>query len=222
MSVFRKMRPDDRPVDSRSLALSLALLLAACSQGHNETLASSTNDSVPVEDAGLPLRVRQEQSKTEARVASDVASPSPSAAAMITLEGLGDLRIGKAVPKNGSWAERGAQTKDACRTVSSPEFPGVYAIVTDGAVRRITVGRRSNVKLLEGIGTGATEHVARKSFAGFREEAHKYEKAPAKYLSAPNASSGSPALRFEIGGDGRVTMMHVGTAPVLNYVEGCA
>ncbi len=222
MSAFRKMRPDDRPINSRSLALGLALLLAACSQGHNETLASSTHDSVPVENAGLPLPVRQEHSKTEARVASNVASPSRSAASKITLEGLGDLRIGKAVPKNGPWAERGAQTSDACRTVSSPEFPGVYAIVTDGAVRRITVGQRSNVRLMEGFGAGATEREVRKSFAGFLEEAHKYQKAPAKYLSAPNASSGSPALRFEIGGDGRVTMMHVGTAPVLNYVEGCA
>lgn len=51
---------------------------------------------------------------------------------------------------------------------------------------------------------------------------HKYEEAPAKYLTAPNVASGEPALRFEIGRDGKVSLIHVGTMPVLGYVEGCA
>ena len=34
--------------------------------------------------------------------------------------------------------------------------------------------------------------------------------------------SGDPALNFEIGRDGKVSIVHVGTAPVLQYVEGCA
>ena len=58
-------------------------------------------------------------------------------------------------------------------------------------------------------------------FAGFRAEPHKYEDAPAKYLTAPNAASGDVALRFEIGHDGKVSLIHVGMAPVLYYVEGC-
>jgi hypothetical protein len=41
-------------------------------------------------------------------------------------------------------------------------------------------------------------------------------------LTAPNAASGDPALRFEIGADGKVSLIHVGTMPVLGYVEGCA
>ena len=57
---------------------------------------------------------------------------------------------------------------------------------------------------------------------GFREEPHKYVDAPAKYLTAPNADSGGPALRFEIGQDGKVSLIHVGLMPVLAYVEGCA
>ena len=51
---------------------------------------------------------------------------------------------------------------------------------------------------------------------------HKYGAAPAKYLTAPNAPSGDSALRFEIGSDGKVSLIHVGTMPVLAYVEGCA
>ena len=141
---------------------------------------------------------------------------------ILTLEGLGDLVIGKPVPSGSSWGVRGAQASDECRTLSSPDFPGVYAIVEDGSVRRITVGQRSTIKLAEGIGVGATEAEAKKWFPSFRVEPHKYEAAPAKYLTAPNAPSGDSALRFEIGSDSKVSLIHVGTMPVLGYVEGCA
>ena len=84
------------------------------------------------------------------------------------------------------------------------------------------MGQRSDVKLFEGVGVGSTEQAVNGAFPGFRSEPHKYEAAPAKYLTAPNAASGGPALRFEIGADGKVKLMHVGTMPVLGYVEGCA
>ncbi|WP_062114002.1 hypothetical protein [Sphingobium herbicidovorans] len=155
-------------------------------------------------------------------VTADTSPASPADPKVLALEGLGDLMIGEPVPKGSGWAERGAQIGDACRTVTSPDYPGAYAIVTDGKVQRITLGQRSPAKLAEGIGVGASEADVRKWFAGFREEPHKYEEAPAKYLTAPNASSGSSALRFEIGHDGKVKMIHVGLMPVLAYVEGCA
>lgn len=154
--------------------------------------------------------------------ASSSASPAPAAAATLALEGLGDLRIGQAIPAGSRFAERGAQASDTCRIVSSPDYPGVYAIVEGGKVRRITLGERSTVKLAEGIGVGASEAEVRQSFAGFREAPHEYAEAPAKYLTAPNAASGDPALRFEIDADRRVSLIHVGTVPVLGYVEGCA
>ncbi len=155
-------------------------------------------------------------------------APTPAPAAtpsaptkVIGLEGLGDLKIGQPVPAGGTWAERGAQTGDACRTVSSPDYPGVYAIVEQGKVQRITVGQRSDVKLVEGVGVGSTEKDVKSWFGGFREEPHKYQDAPAKYLTAPNAASGDPAVRFEIGTDGKVSLIHVGVMPALGYVEGC-
>jgi hypothetical protein len=126
------------------------------------------------------------------------------------------------VPAGGSWASRGAQASDSCTTISSNDYPGVYAIVTDDKVQRITVGQRSDVKLAEGIGIGATEADVKKWFAGFREEPHKYEAAPAKYLTAPNAKPGESALRFEIKADGKVGLIHVGEMPTLAYVEGCS
>ncbi len=204
-------------------ALALGLALAACSsepEVANDTLPANITQDVP------PVAATPAPSPTPS--VSPAPEPSPSPTAMpapgktLALEGLGDLRIGEAVPRGSGWAERGAQIDGACRTVSSPDFPGVYAIVTDGRVRRITIGERSDVTLVEGIGVGSSERDVRKWFAGFRAEPHQYESAPAKYLTAPNAASGDPALRFEIGADRKVSLIHVGTMPVLGYVEGCA
>ena len=141
---------------------------------------------------------------------------------VLALEGLGDLAIGKAVPATSNWAEHDGQVPGGCRTLSSPDHPGVYAIAEGGLVQRITAGQRSTVKLAEGLGVGAIEAEVKKWFPSFRVEPHKYEAAPAKYLTAPNAPSGDSALRFEIGTDGKISLIHVGTMPVLAYVEGCA
>ncbi len=149
-------------------------------------------------------------------------SSQSSTTNLLTLEGLGELRIGKPIPVGSKWAELDTQISDTCRTVSNPDYPATYAIVEDNIVRRITVSQGSNVRLVENIGVGSSEKEVGDSFGGFRKEPHKYQAAPAKYLTAPNASSGEPALRFEIGGDGKVDLMHVGTMPVLIYVEGCA
>lgn len=190
-------------------ATALALTLAACSRE-------------PAAEPAAPVATG---------AAEVTAAPSPTAAASIapvdssdvlTLEGLGALKVGQAVPADSGWAERGAQASDTCRTVTSPDVPGVYAIVEGGLVRRISVGQRSDVKLVEGIGVGASEDEVNAAFPGFRSEPHKYVEAPAKYLTAPNAASGDPALRFEIGADGKVSVMHVGVEPQLRYVEGCS
>jgi hypothetical protein len=189
--------------------LTSALLLAACSPEATPAGNVATSEAVPAPSA----------TPSPAAVAS--ASPSATAKA-IGLDGLGDLRIGEAVPAGSDWQSRGAQASDQCTIVTSTAYPGVYAILEGGRVRRITVGKRSDVKLVEGIGVGSPEADVRKWFAGFRETPHKYEEAPAKYLTAPGAEKGGPALRFEIGRDGRVALIHVGTMPALGYVEGCA
>jgi hypothetical protein len=206
----------------RPLALTLILALAACSPGSEGSNATAPERGEPAKaDAPAPPVPTQTKGKVEP-AKPDEASTRPVAAEVIGLEGLGSLRIGQAPPRGGSWAERGAQTGGPCRTISSQSYPGVYAIVSDGKVQRITVSRRSDVRLAEGIGVGATERDVKKWFGGFREEPHKYEDAPAKYLTAPNAASGGPAVRFEIGRDGKVSLIHVGTMPVLGYVEGCS
>ena len=201
----------------RTLALAAALTLAACSPAPTE---APQNDTAAANAA--VETVPPSETATEAPLPSPTPSPGTAADTVLALEGLGDLKLGEAVPAGSSWAERGAQQSDACRTVSSPDFPGAYAIVTEGKVRRITIGQRSDVKLVEGIGVGAREADVKAAFPGFRETPHKYVAAPGKYLTAPGADRADPALRFEIGEDGRVSLIHVGTMPVLGYVEGCS
>ena len=196
-------------------AASIAALILATGACSREP--SSDAASAPATAPAGPV------SQPAPAVAAEVTAPATNASSkVLALEGLGALRIGQPVPSGGSWASRGAQISDTCQTVTSPDYPGVYAIVTDGQVRRITVGQRSDVKLVEGIGVGATEQAVNGAFPGFRSEPHKYQSAPAKYLTAPNAASGDPALRFEIGADGKVKLIHIGMAPVLGYVEGCS
>ena len=151
---------------------------------------------------------------------SPVGAPADSAPEQVLrLEGLGDLAIGAPVPDGSSFAERGAQVPGSdCHTISSPDYPGVYAIASGGEVRRITVGD-SPVRLVEGIGPGSTIDEVLAAFPGFVESPHKYVEAPASYLTQPGRE---PRLRFEIGSDGKVQLVHVGLMPELGYVEGCA
>lgn len=195
------------------LLVAVAFTIAACSPEHSAT---------PDTDSAKPMN--ENNTINGNKVAPTPATPSVGASSsnVLTLEGLGDLLIGRAVPAGSKWTERGAQASDACRTISSPDYPGVYAITEQGKVRRITAGQNSVVKLIENMRVGSTEKEVLESFPGFRAEPHKYVASPAKYLTAPNAASGDPAVRFEIGADGKVSLIHVGMMPVLGYIEGCA
>lgn len=205
-----------------TLALGATLAIGACSSPERPP-GSNTSESVmtevPSNAASVGKAAKADAGSGKARSAAATERGNPK---VLRLEGLDDLEIGRPVPKGSAWAEHGAQESEGCRTLSSPDFPGAYAIVQDGAVRRISVGQRSGLKLIEGIGVGSSEKDVLAAFPGFRSEPHKYVEAPGKYLTAPNAAGGDVALRFEIGLDRKVTMMHVGTMPVLGYVEGCS
>ncbi|HEY8603868.1 hypothetical protein [Tsuneonella suprasediminis] len=195
-------------------------LLAACSQSDQSATSGEGGDAAA---SSAPDAAAKEALPT----ASEAASPSPSPSATATplsantlrLEGLGDLTIGKPVPKGSDFAMRGAQASDTCLIYTSPEYPDAYAIVEDGQVRRITIARGSKVKLVEGIGPGDSEARVLRDFPSFRASAHEYVEAPAKYLTQPG---NDPRMRFEIGADRKVDAIHVGLMPQLTYSEGCA
>jgi len=194
----------------QTLSLIPLALLAACS-------SQSSADPEPTADETVSVTPAPPMAPEAAAPAPD---PAPSANTL-TLAGLGDLRIGEKVPAGSNWGVRGPVVSDGCLVLTSPDYPDAYAIVEGDAVRRISISMGSKVKLAEGIGPGASEAAVKKLFP-FLATPHKYVDPPAKYLTAPNAASGDPALRFEIGSDGTVSQIHVGTMPVLGYVEACS
>ena len=215
------MKPVFSPLAAASLAALGVVALAACSSSENSTVPDASADAAATRSAAATTDDSAMAGDPSAQPAA-TGTPGPATnapAKTLTLEGLGDLVIGKPVPTGSSFSERGAQISDVCHSVSSPAYPGVYAITERGEVRRITVSQRSGVRLVEGVGVGSSEAEVLKAFPGFRSTPHKYAAAPAKYLTQPGDD---PRLRFEVGADGRVNLIHVGLMPQLAYVEGCA
>lgn len=195
------------PVKAALAAASLAvLLLAGCG-------------SEPASDRAEPGPDAPVAADEQGTAAPAAPPPTVVSAQTLTLEGYGGLTIGKPVPAGSPWAARGAQISEECLTLSAPDWPGAYAIVEQGVVRRISVSDESKAKLAEGIGPGSTEAEVRKAFPSLVAEPHKYVEAPAKYLTQPGKE---PRLLFEIDDKGKVSLVHVGMMPTLAYVEGCA
>lgn len=197
-----------------------AFTLTACSQASEKTdadIAAEESAAATPNEGGMAATT----GATLPEATGTPSTPATNGGKVLALEGLGDLVVGRPVPAGSSFAERGAQIGDQCRTISSPDYPGVYAITEGkgGAVKRITVGTNSDVKLVEGVGVGATEKDVLAAFPSFRSSPHKYVAAPGKYLTQPG---NDPRLRFEIDDKGRVSLIHVGMNPELSYVEGCA
>lgn len=195
-------------------------LLAGCSQPDQSTAAGEGGEAgaspAPFAAASGALPSASESAAPSATLP---ATSTPSPANTLRLEGLGDLTIGKPVPKGSDFAMRGAQASDICLIYTSPEYPDAYAIVENNQVRRITISRGSKVKLVEGIGPGDSEAKVLRDFPSFRASPHEYVEAPAKYLTQPG---NDPRMRFEIGADRKVDAIHVGLMPQLAYTEGCA
>jgi hypothetical protein len=196
-----------------SLRLPLALSALA-------VLALLTACADSAEDEPVPEPAPTEQASAPATTAAEPPEAAPdSSANVLTPDGLGPLVVGKPIPAGSSWAVRGAQASDTCLLASSPGFPNAYAIVEGGVVRRITATTGSELMLANGVKTGMSEDEVRALMGPLRAEPHVYVDDPAKYLfeAAPN-----PRVMIEIGAEGDVTEIHVGTMPVLGYVEACS
>ena len=149
---------------------------------------------------------------------------TPVDANIVTPDGLGTIGIGKppGVAGAGVLKEEDAQLSDSCRILKSANHPRIYVISDGTRIARITIMSGSPVKTQAGIMTGASEAAVRKAYPELRQEPHDYVDAPAKNLYWEPKGTGAPALRFEIGGDGKVDMIHAGIQPALSYSEGCA
>ncbi|HYC51244.1 MAG TPA: hypothetical protein VEB19_09080, partial [Gemmatimonadaceae bacterium] len=113
---------------------------------------------------------------------------------------------------------------DQFRPVRAPQ--GLLVMVERDTLTRISLSRNP------GVATDARLHVGDSAAAVLRhygsravESPHKYQDAPARYITIwtrgrPPASS-ARGIVYEIGGDNRVMHIHAG-GPSIQYVEGCS
>lgn len=195
-----------------------ALLLAAC--GGAETDARSN------ETAGADV--------------ASAGAPAAAAKPVLTAEGFGPLRIGmtraqvaEALGEDSDPEAVGGPEPESCdewRPVRAPE--GLLVMIEEGRLTRISLIDGSKVKTDRGLGLGAAAAAVRSVYGpALRAGRHKYEEAPAEYLTiwakdAPrdDKSEIPPTARgivYEVGGKGAVQAILAG-GPSILYVEGCA
>ncbi|MBC2670234.1 hypothetical protein ACFOON_03935 [Novosphingobium piscinae] len=142
------------------------------------------------------------------------------------LPALAGLRFGAPIPAGSSWqatAEPGdGQPADGCTIYRSAQVPDSYAIVIAGRLERVTFGPGSGQRLPGGVGPGSSATAVRAAYPQLEAEPHKYDAPPAGTLTSPDDGTMTPGLRFEIDGQRRVALIHLGRPPALWLVEGCA
>lgn len=173
---------------------------------------------------------------------STPAAPPPAAPAadpnILTADGLGAARIGMSkADLVAAWGDRanpnlvGGAEPEVCDQFNPTRAPdGVNVMIQDGKLTRITLMRDAKIKTDRGFGLGDTAMAIKQAYGGsIFAQPHKYQDAPAEDLFAW-AKGGSSAyvtdpsargVRYEIGSDGKVMMVHAGD-PSIQLVEGCS
>lgn len=194
------------------------------------TLAACSRDNQTAEPAPAPAMPAVETPTAPATPAVD-----PN---ILTADGLGAARIGMSkadlIAAWGDDANPGAvgdPEPDACDQFHPARAPqGVTVMVQDGRLTRITLMRDARIKTDRGFGLGDTAMAIKQAYGGaVFSQPHKYQAAPAEDLFAwtrggSTAYVTDPAargVRYEIGADGKVSMIHAGD-PSIQLVEGCS
>ena len=199
-----------------SATAAVALLLAACSQPD------------ATEPAAAP----------ETPAATPPAAPAPNA---LTAGGYGPLVIGMtraevvtALGDDSDPNSAGSAEPEVCdqwRPARAPE--GVLVMIQDGVLTRISVSSPSTLKTDRGLGVGDTAAAIKAAYGPLAvAQPHKYSAPPAEDIFV--WATGGPAaagafvqdaaargVRYEINGEGRVQIVHVG-GPDIQLVEGCS
>jgi hypothetical protein len=166
--------------------------------------------------------------------------PARAAEPVLTAEGYGPLRIGMtraevvaALGEDRNPNAIGGADPEACDEFHPARAPeGLLVMIENGRLSRISLVRESRVKTDPGLTLGGTAAAVRAAYGpALRAEPHKYEDAPAQYLTAwakdspKGAGATTPetarGLRYVVGADGKVQSIIAG-GPSIQYVEGCA
>ncbi len=194
-----------------------ALLLGAC--GAPETAEPAPAPRAPAAPPAVP-------------------APNPNT---LTAGGYGPLRIGMsraevvtALGDDSDPASVGGAEPEVCdqwRPARAPD--GLLVMIQDGILTRISVAAPSALKTDRGFGVGDAATAIKAAYGPLAvSQAHKYSEPPAEdifvWTTGGPATAGayvedtaSRGVRYEIGADGKVQIVHVG-GPAIQLVEGCS
>jgi hypothetical protein len=98
---------------------------------------------------------------------------------------------------------------------------GIWFMIQQHRLTRISIAAPSRVTTPRGIGVGASAAAVRRAYGrGLKAERHYYEDRPAEYLTFWTVP-GKRGVRFETDSKRRVQVIHAGDDSI-TYVEGCA
>jgi hypothetical protein len=169
------------------------------------------------------------------------APAAPSDPNALTAEGFGSLRIGMtaaeveaALGGDSDPNAVGGPEPESCdqwRPARAPE--GLLVMIQDGVLTRISVSSPATLKTDRGFGVGDQAAAIKTAYGDqIIAQPHKYSPAPAEDLfvwtvgrhadaNAYVQDAAARGIRYEIGNDGAVQIVHVG-GPAIQLVEGCA
>jgi hypothetical protein len=197
----------------RRLLLSTAVLaLAACN-------APEDPASAPAPTPGAPPAT---------------AAPMPAPAGnVLTAQGFGPLRIGMtraeveaALGPDANPDAVGGADPESCdqfRPNRAPE--GLLVMLEQGVLTSVWLTRAAATETDRGFNIGDSAAAIKEAYGPAAEAmAHKYEGAPAEYItvwtSSDHTSAAARGIKYEIGQDGNVKSI-AGGGPSISYVEGC-
>lgn len=176
---------------------------------------------------------------TPAATVETPASPAVVSGDALTSQGWGPLKIGMtqaevtaALGPDANPNAVGGPDEEACneyRPAKAPE--GMLVMIQEGKLTRISLVELSAVTDAKGVKIGTPAADVKAAYgAAVTTSAHKYQDAPAEYLTLwdggprPEPYVEDAAARgivYEIDGTGKVGAIHAGD-PSIQYVEGCA
>lgn len=157
--------------------------------------------------------------------------PPPPAEEELTPHGWGPLSIGmtleevtRAAGEDANPEAVGGPEPEVCDEFRPERAPrGMIVMIERGRLTRISLGSGSEVRDFRGLAVGDSASVVRRAHGEeLVASPHKYQEAPAEYLTVwgDSVSAEPRGMVYEVGRHGTVQRIHAG-GPSIQYVEGC-